>query len=134
MNIVYPMGMLAIFTMLYSLVMLKSRIRALKQKDVRGGYFKTYNSETPPDYVQKPSRHWLNLYELPVLFYVVCITLMVLEKSDDLYVQMAYAFVGIRLIHAVIHTTYNKITHRFFAFFAGMAVLAAMWFRLLYSL
>lgn len=134
MSVIYPMGMLAIFTLLYSGVVIKSRIRAVKEADIKGGYFKTFLGETPPDYMQKPTRQWANLYELPVLFYVVCITLLVLKLDDPLYAQMAYAFVGFRLIQAFIHTTYNNVNHRLLAFFLGLLTVAAMWIRLLYSL
>lgn len=131
MTIVYPMGLMAIFTMLYSVVLISSRIRAVKSNDIKHSYFREYNNDTPPDYMQKATRHWSNLFELPVLFYVACATVLALRLEDALLVYLAYAFFGLRLIQAYIHTTYNRVNHRLAVFFLGLATLLTLWIRLL---
>jgi len=51
MSIIYPMGLLAIFTLLYSCVMIISRKKAVKSGHVKASYFKEYNNDTPPSYM-----------------------------------------------------------------------------------
>jgi len=42
-------------------------------------------------------------------------------------VGLAWAFVILRLIQAVIHLTYNNIFHRMMAYSAGFGVVLVMW-------
>lgn len=75
--------------------------------------------------------HFQNLLELPLLFYLLVVLLLVLTKADMTYVVMAWLFVALRLMHTVIHCTYNKVRHRFLAFLLSTVVLMMMWGRLL---
>lgn len=131
MNIVFPMGLLAIFTLLYFVIMLTGRTKAMKNGDVKISYFKEYNNDTPPSYVQKATRQWSNLYEVPVLFYAVCAAILALNIDDVVLIYMGYVFLCFRIIQAVIHTTYNHIMHRFLMFACGLITVLSMWIRLL---
>ncbi len=131
MSVLYPMGLLAIFTMLYSAIMITSRKKAVASGDLKASYFKEYNNDTPPSYMQKATRQWSNLYEVPVLFYAVCITLLALKIEDPVFVYMAYIFFGLRLVQAFIHTTYNNVYHRLLIFACGLVTVLSMWIRLL---
>jgi len=66
-------------------------------------------------------------FELPVLFYVLVILAWVTRQADLLFVVMAWLFVAFRLVHAAIHTTTNRLSHRFMVFLLGAVVLMAMW-------
>lgn len=132
MSIVYPMGLMAIFTLLYSCFLIRTRIKALKAGDVKRTFFRTYDNDTPPDYVQKPTRHWANLFEVPVLFYAVCAAILATGLEDSVFIYLAYGFFGLRLIHAYVHTTYNKVIHRVGVFFFGMVTVFTMWVRLMW--
>ncbi|WP_165777066.1 MAPEG family protein [Paremcibacter congregatus] len=131
MQLIYPMGLLAIFTLLYAGLVLATRIKAYRQGDVKARYLREFTDDTPPSYMQKPTRHWSNLFELPVLFYAVCLTILVLNLSDTVFIYLAWSFFVMRLIHALIHTTYNHVLHRLGAFIIGHLIILAMWVRLL---
>ena len=81
--------------------------------------------------MQKVTRQWANLYEVPVLFYAVCAAILALGLEDLVFVYMAYIFFALRLVQALIHTTYNHVYHRLLIFFCGMITVLAMWVRLL---
>ncbi|MGE3245222.1 MAG: MAPEG family protein [Beijerinckiaceae bacterium] len=68
-----------------------------------------------------------NQFQFPVLFYVLTILALVTKKADVLFVFMAWIFVATRFLHAAIHATTNRMPARFYAFLAGVFVLAAMW-------
>ncbi|MCF8473274.1 MAG: MAPEG family protein [Emcibacter sp.] len=131
MSVIYPMGLLAIFTLLYSYVMITGRKRAVKSGELKASYFKEYNNDNPPSYVQKATRQWANLYEVPVLFYAVCAAILALRLDDMIFTYMAYSFFGLRVIQAYIHTTYNDVYHRLTIFACGLVIILAMWIRLL---
>lgn len=71
-----------------------------------------------------------NLFELPVLFYLAVVLLLILRRDDAIYVWLGWAFFALRCLHSFIHTTYNRISHRFAMYFLSSLVLWAMWLRL----
>ncbi len=46
MSIIYPMGLMAIFTLLYSSLVVRSRVKALKAGDIKRSFFRTYDNDT----------------------------------------------------------------------------------------
>jgi hypothetical protein len=68
-----------------------------------------------------------NQLELPVLFYVLVILAMITRQADSLFVTLSWVFVLLRLGHAFIHLTSNRVVHRFSFFAAGALVLLVMW-------
>lgn len=131
MTIFFPMALLALLTMFFALVLVFTRFYAVKRGHVNPRYFVTLSGHTPPDYVQKVSRTWLNLFELPILFYVACLAIIVLGQDDKIFVMMGYGFVASRILHAFIYCTYNNVYHRLYSFALGLMILVALWVRLL---
>lgn len=68
-----------------------------------------------------------NLFELPVLFYVVVMLLAILGLATSAALTLAWAFVALRVAHSAIHCTYNKVLHRFGVYLAGGLVLWGLW-------
>jgi hypothetical protein len=69
----------------------------------------------------------MNLLELPMLFYVVCVVLYVTADGSHLGVLVAWAYVGLRIAHSLIHLTYNHVLHRLFAFTLSNVALVSLW-------
>ncbi|MBB1472264.1 MULTISPECIES: MAPEG family protein [unclassified Luteimonas] len=78
--------------------------------------------------------HYRNLFELPVLFYFGVAVALALGVHDVGLLVLAWLFVALRVVHAVIHCGYNKVMHRFKAFLAGSALLLLFWIRLAWCL
>ena len=76
------------------------------------------------------SNNLKNLFELPVLFYAAVLLSLVLMIQDPLLVQLAWGFVIMRVLHSVIHCTYNNVNHRFAAYALSTLFLLFMWIRL----
>ena len=68
-----------------------------------------------------------NQFEVPVLFYVMCLAAMQVDAAGTAMIVLAWLFVVSRAIHAAIHLTYNHIPHRFAAFFFSVAAVTLMW-------
>jgi len=66
-------------------------------------------------------------FEAPVLFYVLCIGAMIAGLTSELSVALAWVFVGLRVVHAAIHVTYNRVLHRFTVFLISSIVLIALY-------
>jgi hypothetical protein len=68
-----------------------------------------------------------NLFETPVLFYALCLSLAVTQSASPLMLAGLWAYVALRVVHSVIHCTYNRVMHRFAAFGAGFVLLLVLW-------
>ena len=128
--ILYPMVVLAFWTFVVMLMIPRRRFRAAREGVVKARDFKYGESAAVPGEVSIPNRNYMNLLELPVLFYVACLTLHVAGKVEPWGVGLAWAFVAARIAHSVVHLTYNRIMHRVRAFAAGALILIALWIRI----
>jgi hypothetical protein len=80
-----------------------------------------------PEAVERPANNLRNLFELPVLFYALCLLLTHMGWAQALDVQLAWAFVGLRALHSLVHCTFNYVNARF-AFYALSSI--ALWVML----
>lgn len=77
---------------------------------------------SPPN-VSNPSDNLKNLFEIPVLFYVLVLYLFITKQVDAVYVNAAWVFVVFRTLHSAVHCTFNLIMLRFYLYlFATLAV------------
>jgi len=81
-----------------------------------------------PPAVSNPSDNLKNLFELPVLFYALALYLYAVNEVDGVYVVAAWAFVGFRAAHSLVHCTFNRVLVRFYCYLAASL---ALWFMLL---
>ena len=72
-----------------------------------------------------------NLFEVPVLFYLLCVALALNGGSTPGFVAGAWGYVGLRALHSLIHVTYNRVMHRFLAYAASTLLLFGMWIAFL---
>lgn len=78
-----------------------------------------------------PGNNLKNLFELPVIFYAVCLYLTVTAQVDGFYVNCAWAFLVLRALHSLIHCSYNRVAHRFAIYMLSAITLWAMVVRAL---
>jgi len=75
----------------------------------------------------RAAENFRNLFEVPVLFYAFCIALAVTGGSTPGFLAAAWAYVGLRALHSLIHVTYNRVMHRFLVYVSSTALLFGMW-------
>jgi len=129
-KIFFPMIALVGLTFAVLLVIPYARFKAAFQRRVRGDDFKFGESSNVPSDVSLPNRNFMNLLEMPVLFYVACITFYVTKNVDSTALFLAWLYFVLRLCHSVIHLTYNKVFHRFLVFATSNVILALIWVHL----
>ena len=86
----------------------------------------------PPD-VANPSDNLKNLFELPILFYGICLYLHFAGLADGIYVISAWIFVLFRLLHSIMHCTKNVVIVRFGLYAVSAAACFFMIFRAAFS-
>lgn len=122
-----PMGVLAFWTFAVLLLIPFRRFRASFAGSVTRDDFKFGESSNVPGHVSIPNRAMMNLLELPVLFYVVCLMFFVTNRVDATVLQIAWAYVGFRLAQTLIHITYNNVIHRLTMFAVSNFILVSLW-------
>jgi hypothetical protein len=68
-----------------------------------------------------------NQFELPVLFYLLTTLVIITRQADLLFVLLAWVFVVLRVLQALVHVTNNNVRYRGGFFAAGAIVLLIMW-------
>ena len=124
--------MLAMFlwTVVVMLRNLQVRVAAVRQGELTNKYFELLKGAEPPEVVQKTGNHFRNLTEMPPLFYIICLAVMFMGRTDVSFIVLAWSYVALRVGHSLIHLTVNKVPPRFFLFAASNIVLLIMWVRL----
>lgn len=125
--IFWPVIALVTLTFAVGGLTLNARLRAAFAKKVGPKDFRYGESDRVPPDVALFNRNYMNLLELPVLFYVVCIALYVTKHVSIFEVTLAWLFVATRVIHSGIHLSSNNVFHRMLAFNAGSFVLILLW-------
>jgi len=80
-----------------------------------------------PDRAAQIGNSFNNQFQLPVLFYVLVAIALPLRHADLVFVLLSWVFVVTRFVHAGVFITSNNVKRRFYAWFAGVLVLLAMW-------
>ncbi|MFP5418541.1 MAG: MAPEG family protein [Gammaproteobacteria bacterium] len=68
-----------------------------------------------------------NLFEIPVLFYVLCVALAITPTQTAFSGVGLWLFVVLRAAHSLIHCSYNNVMHRFTVYLLSTVLLFAMW-------
>ena len=80
-----------------------------------------------PVHATQVANSFHNQLELPLLFYVLTILAWDTHHAGTVFVALAWLFVILRVIQAIIHVTDNHVRRRGLAFILGAIVLAIMW-------
>ncbi len=126
-SLFFPVLALAAWTGLVLLLMPLRRIRAALRRAVSPDDFRLGESAHVPPHVSLVNRNYMNLLEAPMLFYVVCILLFVTGGVSPGALGLAWAYVGLRVVHSLIHLSYNRVIHRLGVFALSNGALVALW-------
>jgi hypothetical protein len=133
MELIQPINYLLGLTLFSMIIMLISRIKAVKNGTVKAGYYRIYQNtgSTPiPEKMIRIGRHFQNLLEVPLVFYFMCLLAMHLNFTKE--VEMwAWLFVFARLSQSVIHLTVNHVLMRMLSFALGIISLIGMWITII---
>lgn len=134
MELIYPMYSMIILTGLIGVATAFKRIRAAYAGHVDPRYFKLMGNYEIPENIAKWGRNFNNQFEVPLLFYIVCIAAISLNVDTSVLNLFAWIFVALRVIHSGIHLTYNHPMHRFIPFFLSFICVFIMWTILVMNL
>ena len=126
-----PMAILALWTMQVLLLVPFARFKAGRQGQITADDFRYGESERVPDAVRLPNRNFMNLLEVPVLFYVAGFMAFLTGHVDGLFMALAWTFLALRIGHSIVHLSYNNVMHRLALFALSNVVVVVIWWVLL---
>jgi len=85
--------------------------------------------EVLPENINNPANNLNNLFEIPVLFFALCLLLIWSGMADSLTTTLAWAFVALRGAHSVVQSTFNHVMTRFVLYFVSCLALWVMLLR-----
>lgn len=121
-----PALLLMFWTLTVLLVVPFRRVKAVMQKRITPQDFSHGESPRVPPDVALPNRIFMNLLEVPVLFYVVAFMAYLTGQVNDVTVGLAWAYVALRFVHTGIYFTYNHVGHRALVFGTSNVLVSVM--------
>ena len=132
--ILYPaFAMLALVCIVLNRVR-SMRFAAVRNREIGAEFYKAFQGAEEPEPLRVVGRHFSNLFEMPVLFYVVLIMIYVTHQTTTWLVACAWLYVVLRYVHSYVHLTKNDVMTRVIVYFSSAFVLLVMWATLLVQL
>ncbi|MCY1671863.1 MAPEG family protein [Novosphingobium sp. SL115] len=129
-EILQPAVALMAWTMFMWLWMYATRIPAMNAAKLDPDSLARDPSRTLDDIlpasIQWKAHNYNHLHEAPTLFYAVCLVLAVAGLGNGMSAQVAWAYVGLRVIHSIVQATVNKVMLRFILFSLSSFALMAL--------
>ena len=69
-----------------------------------------------PDEANWKAHNYAHLMEQPTIFYAIVIALILMGFDAQINVYLAWAYVGLRVVHSLIQATVNIVIYRFIVF------------------
>lgn len=130
MDILQPVVALMIWTMIIWAWMYATRIPAMQKANIapdEAGVTGLLDQKLPAS-VQTKAHNYNHLHEAPTVFYAVAIVLAILGEGDGMNAFLGWIYVGLRIVHSLVHVTANKVMVRFVLFLLSSLVLIALIF------
>ena len=114
------MNFIVMFHMRYMIV------KAIKKRDVKYKYFRAYEGSAP-EYLLTSRHHYKNFFEIPILFYLLCLVFYMIDDVSAIDLWIAWLFVLFKGIHSYIRITSNYVPYRAYSFNVCVFLLFGGW-------
>ena len=125
---------MVVLTFAVGLRMLYCRVQEMRQKRLHPQ--KAATSKTMAANLEniQAADNYRNLFETPVLFYALVACAVAAAYAPPWLVIGAWCYFGLRVVHTIIHCTYNNVMHRLAAFAIGFVLLVGLWIAFVLTL
>ena len=133
MNFILPMSILAfiIIFLTFRLIFLAGKF--IYAKDITIDQFQLYDGEFP-DKLKSARYQFQNMFEIPLLFFPLCIAHMILKNTTVIDHIFVWGFVVFRILHMLFRLQNQRnlnIRPRLITFIISLTFLGAGWIKLL---
>lgn len=129
-EILKPVVVLAAWTLIMWLWMYATRLPAMSKAQIDaknwvGGTGADLEKALPAK-TQWVAHNYNHLHEQPTVFYAVALALAFMGAGNSLNATIAWAYVGLRIVHSLVQVTSNRVIIRFGVFALSSLCLGAL--------
>ena len=125
-SILLPVLTLAFWTFIIFAIMAPARFYFLRMKHPQtAAHTKNLKGLLPP-WTERVADNYNHLFEQPVVFYVITLSIAVINNIEPLMIQLAWAYVALRVLHSIVQITFNFVPLRFTLFVTSWLILGYM--------
>lgn len=133
--IILPVLLMVLLTIFVWGRMIWVRLSAMKSINIDPQEMKSQKAKQLfPEEINVPAENFVNLFEIPIIFYLLSTLLLVTDSVSLFYLVASFIYVVLRYVHSFIVLTYNKVVHRFKAYLLSCLVVFIMWGKFSYDL
>ena len=125
-SILLPVLTLVFWTFIIAMIMAPARFYFLRMKHPQTAAHTKDLKGLLPSWTERVADNYNHLFEQPVVFYVTAISIAIINSIEPLMVQLAWAYVIIRLLHSIVQITFNFVPLRFILFITSWLILGYM--------
>ena len=126
MTIIHPLIAIIFLTIIIGVRLLYCNTKAVLNGEVDIRHFRLFNSKIPKN-LQSISQHYKNMFEMPILFYILCILLIINNNYTQFDVILAWGFVLFRVLHSLARIPNRDVNLRFGLFTGSVIMLVIGW-------
>jgi hypothetical protein len=125
-SILLPVLTLAFWTFIIFAIMAPARFYFLRMKHPQtAAHTKNLKGLLPP-WTERVADNYNHLFEQPVVFYAIALSIAVINNIEPLMIQLAWVYVALRVLHSIVQITFNFVPLRFTLFVASWLILGYM--------
>ena len=125
-SILLPVLTLAFWTFIIFAIMAPARFYFLRMKHPQtAAHTKNLKGLLPP-WTERVADNYNHLFEQPVVFYAIALSIAVINNIEPLMIQLAWVYVALRVLHSIVQITFNFVPLRFTLFITSWLILGYM--------
>ena len=126
MTIIHPLIGMIVLTLLVAIRLLYFAINSTLTGKVHVKQLRIYDGVFPKHF-QSARQHYKNMFEMPILFYILCILLIINNNYTQFDVIIAWGFVLFRVLHSLARIPNRDVNLRFGLFSGSLIMLVIGW-------
>ena len=129
MEFVIPITLMAFLNLFLIFRLIFMATSYTRNKDIRLSQFRIYEGEFP-DRLRSARQQYQNMFEIPIIFYLLCLLNIYFNNYNQFDIVLAWGFVIFRMIHFFIRLQNQKninIIPRTFIFIISLIFLTIGW-------
>ena len=135
MDFILPLSIMAILNLFLIFRLLYMATVYVVKKNVRLSQFRIYEGEFP-DRLRSARQQYQNMFEIPILFYLLCLLHISFNNYTQIDILLAWGFVIFRVLHFFIRIQNQKnvnIMPRTIVFVISLVFLTIAWIKFMFN-
>jgi hypothetical protein len=113
-------------TVVVTMRLLYFAVKSVKKGEVHIKQYRIYDGKFPP-ILNSVRQHYKNMFEMPILFYLLAVLLLIQGNTTNLDIIFAWGFVVFRILHSISRIPNRDVNLRFGLFAGSFLMLLGGW-------